>query len=231
MQRHKNQWQLVLKRTSVARKYIIIQAEHLPGVANYLADRESRTCINSSNWQICPNLIKQFLVDRDTDLFAMRLTRQLPLYMSWHPDPHALTADAFTLNWGNFERLRLFPIQHHTANLTQGSTGQSESGSGGPNIAGADLVASSSTTCNKPSSSPAFQEPADPTMVHPMFPCLHLAIWHIFNDHAQQKAFQNRLPNFSQPLLVNRLTKLMTLQGENGVAGVINGKLIQFQQA
>ncbi len=143
MRRHENQGQLVLKRTSIAHKYIrtqgslsgnpnipeaqdkrfnqvetrqhdsshihkqqggtrspnlmtlslelwnwcvnrniYIQAEHLPGVANYLADRESRTCIDSSDWRICPNLIKQFLVDRDTDLFATRLTHQLPRYES-----------------------------------------------------------------------------------------------------------------------------------------------------
>ncbi len=96
-------------------------------------------------------------------------------------------------------------------------------------MAGADLVASSSTICDKPSSSPTVdsrstENPADPTMAHPMFPRLHLAVWHISNDHAQQKAFQNRLPDVSQPLLVNRLTKLMTPHGENGVAGVINSE-------
>jgi hypothetical protein len=79
---------------------IYIQAEHLPGVANYLADRESRTCVDSSDWRIHPNLIKKFLQDRDIDLFATRLTHQLPRYVSWHPDPHAFATDAFTLNWG-----------------------------------------------------------------------------------------------------------------------------------
>ena len=78
---------------------IYIQAEHLPGVQNCLADKASGTCIDSTDWKIQPKLIKQFLVDRDTDLFATRLTHQLPRYVSWHPDPKAIAADAFSLNW------------------------------------------------------------------------------------------------------------------------------------
>ena len=73
---------------------IYIQAEHLPGVQNYLADKASRTCIDSTDWKIQPKLIKQFLVDRDTNLFTTRLTRQLPRYVSWHLDPKAIAADA-----------------------------------------------------------------------------------------------------------------------------------------
>jgi hypothetical protein len=33
-----------------------------------------------------PNFIKKFLHDRDIDLFATRLTHQLPRNVSWHPD-------------------------------------------------------------------------------------------------------------------------------------------------
>ena len=34
------------------------------------------------------------------DLFASRLNYQLPRYVSWIPDPNAVGADAFTLDWG-----------------------------------------------------------------------------------------------------------------------------------
>ena len=87
-------------RTWCLSRNIYIQAEHLPGVQNCMADKASRTCIDSTDWKIQPKLIKKFLVERDTDLFATRLTHQLPRYVSWHPDPKAIAADAFSLNWG-----------------------------------------------------------------------------------------------------------------------------------
>ena len=81
-----------------------------------------------------------------------------------------------------------------------------------------------------PSTPETLENPANPTTIHPMFPRLHLAIWLVSNDPVKQETFRNMLPDFSQPLLVNRLTRLTTPYGENGVAGVIDGKLIQFQQ-
>ena len=53
---------------------ILITAEHLPGVSNVLADRESRTFIDSSDWKLQPEIIQYFLKDREIDLFATRLT-------------------------------------------------------------------------------------------------------------------------------------------------------------
>lgn len=35
----------------------------------------------------------------EIDLFASRLTNQLPRYVSWKPDPGAEATDAFSLNW------------------------------------------------------------------------------------------------------------------------------------
>ena len=78
---------------------IFIKAEYLPGVFNVQADRESRTLIDSSDWRIQPQIIQPFLKDREIDLFATRLTNQLPRYVSWRPDPHACATDAFTIDW------------------------------------------------------------------------------------------------------------------------------------
>ena len=36
----------------------------------------------------------------EIDLFASRLNAQLPIYVSWMPDPTAWAVDAFTLDWG-----------------------------------------------------------------------------------------------------------------------------------
>ena len=204
---------------------IYIQAEHLPGVANYLADRESRTCVDSSDWRIHPNLIKKFLQDRDIDLFATRLTHQLPRYVSWHPDPHMFATDAFTLNWGILKGYAFPPFNlvprtlSKVAPIWQGQTWW-------PLL----LQLAIRSPVILPSTPETLENPANPTTIHPMFPRLHLAIWLDSNDPVKQETFRNTLPDFSQPLLVNRLTRLTTPYGENGVAGVIDGKLIQFQQ-
>jgi hypothetical protein len=45
-----------------------------------------------------PSFIRPFLRHCQTDLFATRLTHQLPTYISWRSDPKALHSDAFSLN-------------------------------------------------------------------------------------------------------------------------------------
>ena len=37
------------------------------------------------------------------DMFASRLTHQLPCYFSWRPDPAAEATDAFTQDWSQFQ--------------------------------------------------------------------------------------------------------------------------------
>ena len=54
--------------------------------------------------QIC-----QSLGPLQIDLFASRLTKQLPHYYSWRPDPEAEATDAFTQNWA---QARDLPIPH-----------------------------------------------------------------------------------------------------------------------
>ena len=36
----------------------------------------------------------------ETDMFAYRLTKQIPIYASWLPDPESII-NAFTINWNN----------------------------------------------------------------------------------------------------------------------------------
>ena len=39
----------------------------------------------------------------EVDLFAFRLTHQLPCFSSWRPDPAAEATDAYTQNWTHFQ--------------------------------------------------------------------------------------------------------------------------------
>ena len=77
-------------------------AQHLPGKLNIRADRESRILTDSSDWKLNPNLFQAILRTwgpLEIDLFASRLTFQLPRFASWKPDPLAIQTDAFTMNW------------------------------------------------------------------------------------------------------------------------------------
>ena len=214
---------------------IYIQAEHLPGVQNCLADKASRTCIDSTDWKIQPKLIKQFLVDRDTDLFATRLTHQLPRYVSWHPDPKAIAADAFSLNWATLRGYAFPPFNLIPQTLIKVLKDKTTIVLVAPVWQGQTwwpllLQLAISQPVRLPSTPETLKNPIDPTMTHPMFPRLHLAVWLVSSDRARQSAFRNTLPDFSQPLFANPLTRPTIHHGENGIAGVIDGKLFQFQR-
>ena len=64
---------------------VLISAQHVPGKENTIADLESRTFLDSTDWQLDPTVISAFLTNCNTDLFASRLTTQLPQYVSWRP--------------------------------------------------------------------------------------------------------------------------------------------------
>ena len=83
-------------------KGIMLQAEHLPGNSNVVADIKSRTIRDRCDWMINPKIfqkLQQSLGPLEIDLFASRLTKQLPKYYSCWPDPRAETTDAFLQNW------------------------------------------------------------------------------------------------------------------------------------
>ena len=81
---------------------ITITAQHIPGVFNGIADTESRLERDRSDWMLSPEVfqkISQALGPLEVDLFASRLTHQLPHFFSWRPDPLAEAVDAFQQDW------------------------------------------------------------------------------------------------------------------------------------
>ena len=88
----KTLWMWCLERN------IHITAQHLPGAQNRIADVESRTMVDRSDWKLNPILFKRIVNlfgPIEVDIFASRLTAQCPLYFSWRPDPYAAESDAF----------------------------------------------------------------------------------------------------------------------------------------
>ncbi|XP_078506413.1 complement C3-like [Lissotriton helveticus] len=81
---------------------IALKAEYLPGAANSSADWNSRFLIDFSDWKLNPSVFRtlnQIWGPLDVDLFASRLTSQLPNYFSWMPDPSALAFNSFLQPW------------------------------------------------------------------------------------------------------------------------------------
>ena len=83
--------------------HIKLQARHIPGCLNVMADLLSRSNqVQSTEWSLHPQVFKQICQRWFTphvDLFATHLNHKLPLYVSPVPDPNAWDIDALNINW------------------------------------------------------------------------------------------------------------------------------------
>ena len=72
---------------------------------NLVADFESRRNEKASEWmldsQCLAKALKHIQYTPNIDLFASRLNRQFTNYVSYRPDPQALSIDAFSLTWAD----------------------------------------------------------------------------------------------------------------------------------
>ena len=82
---------------------LALRAEHVPGVANTIADAESRTYNDSSDWQLSIDLFRQIqaIWPAQIDLFASHWNAQLPKFISWRPQPNAFSTNAFAFDWSS----------------------------------------------------------------------------------------------------------------------------------
>ncbi len=82
-----------------------IVASHLPGSLNFIADKESRSALDSSDWMLLATEFKklQKIWYMGVDLFAAAWSTQLPKFVSWIPQPQAQATNAFFLNWRDLQ--------------------------------------------------------------------------------------------------------------------------------
>ena len=81
---------------------IWLSASHIPGVTNVEADRLSRQINDHTEWALNDEVFNRIctqLFRPQVDMFASRLNKKLPQYVSWQPDPQAFAVDAFSQNW------------------------------------------------------------------------------------------------------------------------------------
>ena len=93
-------------------KNIHITAQHLPGAQNFIADAESRSQTDRTDWKLNPCIfhkIQGIFGPLEVDLFATRLSAQCQCYFSWRPDPSAEAADAFPQVWTHIKGIPTHP--------------------------------------------------------------------------------------------------------------------------
>ncbi|KAI9560527.1 reverse transcriptase [Daphnia sinensis] len=91
---------------------IVLKAEHLPGVLNSVADRESRRGVDWSDWRLRPEVFQALsrVWRTSVDLFANPWNSQLAKFVSWKPQPQAWAVNAFTLSWTELEAYAFPPF-------------------------------------------------------------------------------------------------------------------------
>ncbi len=89
-----------------------ISASYIPGCENDIADEESRIKKNcNTEWKLNEKVfqkIHKLWPYPEIDLFASRINKQLPKYVSWEPDPDSIAVDAFSFEW-NDNNYYIFP--------------------------------------------------------------------------------------------------------------------------
>ena len=175
-------------------RMILLSAEHLPGKLNQVADLESRRQGDSSEWKLKPGVFRQLMEQMgpcQMNLFASCLTAQLEIYVSWRPDPGAVTTDALSQSWSN-QRLCL-----PTFLLNREMPEQSTSGTGARASADRTSVADPvSMSIRVP-----IQIPAAMNLLtnhrgeqHPLIRqgSLNLATWLVSGDPSRQQELQKQ---------------------------------------
>ena len=81
---------------------IVLSATHVRGVDNVVADRLSRGRVWNTEWSLKEEVFVEvcgiFSLPK-VDLFASRINRKLPCFVSWKPDPEAIAFNAFSFSW------------------------------------------------------------------------------------------------------------------------------------
>jgi len=214
---------------------ISLVANHLPGHLNSVADRESRIAQDRWDWQLHPNIflkINQRWGPLAVDLFASRLTNQLPVYFSWRPDPQASATDAFLQDWSGKTCYANPPWGLLLKVLSEVSRQQADVlivapvWKGQPWFPVLLSLLFDFPHLILPSICPIL---AQESMLPPFQPQeVQLAVWPTSGDTVKQKSFQNRLQSSSWHPGGTSPTNLTTHSFTSGSAGVLNGTEIPF---
>ncbi|XP_038046795.1 uncharacterized protein LOC119721003 [Patiria miniata] len=94
-------------------RQISLQATHLAGKKNILADALSRGRVSPTEWSLRPPVVKHIfnvLGTPHVDLFASHLNNQLPTFCTRHTHPLAWKVDALSFDWSGMHAYAFPPI-------------------------------------------------------------------------------------------------------------------------
>ena len=213
---------------------IMLTAENLPGVLNVEADRESRLK-DSSEWKLNPGIFKKICQLRgtpDIDLFASRVSNQVPAYYSWKIDPFSKGQDAFQQDWRFLRGYAFPPFSLIGRVLRKIEADQAKVILVTPAWQGQAWY----PTALRLSVMNPILLPQDERLLqhqgitHPLVQnrSLRLIAWTLSGNSLLQKAFQRKLQVLSSSPGVQELNLITNRPGDSGLAGVLNNKLIQL---
>ena len=219
---------------------ITITAEYLPGALNVEADYQSRVFMDGSNWKLKHQVVSQIENNLGTcsvDLFEDRLNTQKQDYMSWKPDPHAMTVDACSLSWSDLKAYAFPPFCMIGKCLTKTVRDQ------------ATLVLITPTWQTKTWYPKLLEMEVEAPILLPPYPDLltsplgdnhplietnqlMLAAWKvsgILQEDSLQEDFRKTLQPFSYSHGDSGHNPLIKAPGPCGLAGVVKGKSMPFR--
>ena len=219
-------------------KKITITAKYLPGHLNVTGDWESRNFQDKSDWKLSPEVfakICQKLGTPSIDLFAFRMCHQHLVYMAWKRDPGSQATNAMYQPWTKMFPYAFPPFSLITRVLLKvrkegntmilvAPTWQSQ----------AWYSVLLSMCIHNPFLLPHRKDLLLDALgrPHPLLvnQTLRLAAWLIFGNHWHQKAFQTKLQSLYQTPEEEVRSLLTNRPGASGLAGVVNGRLIPFNE-
>ena len=195
---------------------------------------ESRVYPDTSDWQLDPS-ISQGINNKwspfTIDLFASRLTAQLPRFVSWNPDPEAGAVDAFTLDWSQLRGYAFPPFALIGRCLRQVLR---------KSVSQLTIVAPVWET--QPWYPLLLEMLVDSPILLPSFPGLlkrendvhplvhlQLAAWLVSGVDMKVQQFHSRLKDCFWLHGEPEKKELILQRGESGLVGVVNDKSIPFQ--
>ena len=86
---------------------------HVPGITNVDADRERSYFHKETEWQLSPvfkHVVDHIICEINIDMMGSRTNCQVSTFVSWRPDPEAVSVEAFTIDWSSLKFWCLPPL-------------------------------------------------------------------------------------------------------------------------
>ena len=216
---------------------IRLEAKHIPGVDNVLADSLSRWgSIRPTEWTLSLQVFQALRSMRgfiSIDLFASHRNHQLPVYCSLARDDNALACDAMSIDWTGMAAYAYPPISLLSRVLNK--------------IRREDCIVLLvapwwpqqawfhtlmqllvDIPISLPSDKDTLRMPGTKLRFHNV-PHLQLTAWTLSNNVSRRKDFLSRLPTWPPEEEEIRLSRSILHVSDNSLNGVIIDKFVQIQ--